>query len=260
MLAEQRQREILSQLAHTGSVRVGELAERFPVSEETIRRDLAKLEAQSMLRRTHGGAVSVDVTVQEEPFDVRRVAFIQRKRAIAQAASAYVEAGDVLAIDASSTAHQLARALPDIPLTVVTNALTAISELSRRRNIDVYSTGGRLDAEGRCCVGPLAEQALEQLNFTKLFFSCKGVDLERGLSEVNDEHARIKRAMLERAQLRYLLVDASKFGLRSLVCYSGLEQVDTLVTDDGISRETVAALTEQGIAPHVARAAENVEV
>lgn len=257
MLAEQRQREILSRLADNGSVSVGELARVFPVSEETIRRDLSKLQDQRLLRRTHGGAVAIDGDAEELPFDVRQTTRQVAKRAIAAEALRHIEPADVIALDASSTSHQLACALPDMELTVITNSVTIAAELFPRRNVQVFVTGGRLDRDGYCYVGPLAEQVLQQLSFAKLFFSCKGVDLTRGLSEASDDHARIKRSMLGLAEHRYLLADASKFGVRSLVCFAEPDDVEMIITDAEAPLELTAGLAERDLEMRVASTSES---
>jgi len=248
MLAEQRQREILHRLAQAGAVRVGELARQFPVTEETIRRDLAKLDKEKKLRRTHGGAVSVASTEIDQPFEVRQTANLQAKQAIAREAIGFIEPGDVIALDSSSTAYEVARLIPDKPLTVITNAYEAAGELISRQQVAVYSTGGRLDRVGRCFLGSIAEQTLRHLSVNKLFFSCKGLDLERGLSEDHDEHARINQQLMGSAEQRFLLVDSSKFDLRALAFFARVEQMTTIITDaDGASY----AASLQGLGPRV---------
>ncbi len=247
MLAQQRQAGILSQLSETGAVRVAELAQRFGVADETIRRDLEKLDRAGQLVRTHGGAVAAELLSRDSPFAVRRAAHHAEKGTIARLAMGYVQEGDVIALDASSTAHELATALSDVPLTVVTNSLPATALLMTRDNIRVLSTGGFLDPGSRSWVGSLAEQAFDRVNINKLFLSSKGVDLHRGLSEVDDAQARVKRRMLDVAQAVYLLVDSSKFGVRSAVHLGELSEVDALLTDANASAEVLAGLRGAGV-------------
>lgn len=242
LLPRQRQDEILARLSEAGAVRVTQLAREFRVTEETIRRDLEKLDRAGKLRRTHGGAVALSDIVHDPPFDERTTAFHEAKMGIARAALAHVEEGDVIALDASSTVHELARALPDMSLTVVTNALPATVLLLDRPQIRLVSTGGHMDAPSRSWVGSFAEATLARLNINKFFMSTKGVDFARGLSEALDDQARVKRAMMDRAETTYLLVDHSKLGATAAVHMADLHEVAAIITDAGAADEHLQRL------------------
>jgi DeoR family L-fucose operon activator len=241
MLAQQRHDEILRHLADAGPVRVTDLARTLQVAEETIRRDLEKLGREGKIIRTHGGALPVHDGLRDVPFEVRRTANHEAKIAIARQALTHIAEGDVIAFDASSTVHELTRFIPDIPLTVVTNSLLATVRLSNRRHVRVISTGGILDPASWAWKGSLAEHALERVNINKLFLSSKGLDLGRGLSEIDDAQARVKRRLLDLAETKYLLVDHSKFGVRAVVLLAALTEMDVIITD----RETDAPFIEQ---------------
>lgn len=247
MLAQQRHREILGRLRRQGGVRVADLAQTLRVTEETIRRDLEKLGLEGKLVRTHGGAMPIRDDRQDLPFDVRKTAHLAEKQAIAAHALRYVAEGDVIALDPSSTAHELARILPDRPLTVVTNSLPVAVTLLDRAHVRVVCTGGTLDVRARSFVGLLAEQALERFNITKLFLSSKGVDLARGLSEVTEEQARVKRRMMDVAGKTFLLADHSKLGVKSVVFFASPTEADVLITDAGASAELLSELGELGL-------------
>jgi DeoR/GlpR family transcriptional regulator of sugar metabolism len=231
MLAEQRQTEILRELSRAGGVRVTALAQQLRVALETVRRDLERLEREGKLVRTHGGAVPVAAGEGDVPFVVRRTANHEAKVAVARHAIRYLAEGDVIGLDASSTVHELTRLIPDIPLTVVTNSLLAVVRLASRHRVRVIATGGALDPASYSWTGTRAEDGLRDVNIGTLFLSSKGVDLERGLSERDDAQARLKRRMMDRAARRILLVDRSKFGLRSTVSFAPLSDVQLLVTD-----------------------------
>jgi DeoR/GlpR family transcriptional regulator of sugar metabolism len=245
MLASQRHQAILARLAEAGGARVTELAQALGVTEETVRRDLERLQHEGKLLRTHGGAVpasSLDL-----PFDVRHTANIEPKQRIARRALAHLGEGDVVALDASSTVFELAQIIPNMPLTVVTNSLPASGVLVGIPRVRVISTGGSLDPGSRSWLGSLAEHALDRLSVNKLFFSAKGLDLERGLSEVDDQQARIKRRMMELAQHRILLIDHSKFGARSVVLMARVDEVETIITDPAAPAEYVTRLRAAGL-------------
>ncbi len=236
LLAQQRQREILGRLRHAGGVRVTELAANLRVTEETVRRDLRTLSHSGKLVRTHGGAISLPGDRGDVPFEVRQTVNLPEKRAIVVRALAYVSEGDVIGLDASSTTFELARAIPEMPLTVVTNSLPVADMLLGRSQIRVICVGGILDPRSRSLTGSLAEHTLQKLHIMKLFLSAEGVDLARGLSDPTDEQAHVKRHMLDVSARAILLVDHSKFGVQSVVFFAGMNEVDVLIADAGLGQ------------------------
>jgi len=251
-LARERRLEILAHLNGQGSVRVAELAEKYHVAEETIRRDLDKLHSEGRLARTHGGALSVRNDRFDLPLAVRKNSRIAEKQAIARCALEFIEPNEVIALDASTSALELACLLPDMPLAVITNSIDAARLLLDRPQLQVISTGGQLDSQSACFLGPLAESTLRQLTIQKAFISCKGIDRNRGYSEASAEHASLKRLLMSLADQTFLLADHSKFGVRSMVYSGDLKDVDRLVTDDQTDGEYLAALTEAGVGVEVA--------
>ena len=244
MIAQERHRQIVSQIGHSGSARVSDLARIFDVTDETIRRDLKVLSEQGRLVRTHGGALASDLSTTpgspgypgnhiDLPFAQRDSAQMKQKQAIAAEACQLIQPGEVIALDGSSTVCELARQLPDIPLTVVTNSLAVCSILSRQTPINTICTGGVLDADAMAFVGLQAEKALDSFNIAKFFYSCRGIDLDRGVSESNDRQAALKLRTIELATQSILLADTSKFGIASSVFYMPADSVDLLITDDG---------------------------
>lgn len=246
LLPPQRHRRILGLLTQAESVRVSELAKTLHVTEETIRRDLQKLEESGRLVRTHGGATAIAGGSRDLPFEVRQTANLELKVAIAHHALNYISENDIIGLDASSTVFELARRLPDWPLTVVTNSLVATAALSTSTNTRVVSTGGMLDPRSRSWTGLLAEHGLERLNIHKLFMSTRGIDLERGLSEVDDQQARMKRQLMERADKVFLLADHSKLGVRAVVGLAALTEVDVVLTDTDAEESFLTARRAAG--------------
>ncbi len=242
MLVAERHREIVNLVDNEGSVRVAELAKLFQVTEETIRRDLEKLEAEGKLLRSHGGAVSAKNSERETHFSEREISHIQEKMAIAREAVSRVEEGDTILLDASTTAWQMARLLPDMRMTVLTNAIKVAVELAERSKIRVISTGGTLSAPSLSFIGPIAEKTLQSYHVNKLFLSCKGVDIERGLSDSNELQAMLKRNMISIADRCYLLVDHSKFGVKSLTRIAQLKEIHEVITDENTDQSIVEQL------------------
>lgn len=248
MIAQERHRRIVSTIGHNGSARVSELARFFDVTEETIRRDLKVLADQGRLIRTHGGALASQPPAAlsshiDLPFAQRDSAQMLQKQAIAAQAGRLIKPGEVIALDASSTVCELARQLSDIPLTVVTNSLAVCSILSHHTRVNTICTGGALDADAMAFVGLQAEKALDSFNIAKFFYSCRGIDPERGVSESNERHAALKLRTIELAAQSILLADTSKFGIASSVFYMPADSVGMLITDDGRREEVGGMIT-----------------
>ncbi|NBD26941.1 DeoR/GlpR family DNA-binding transcription regulator [Paenibacillus glycinis] len=254
MLVAERYEKIVGLVNDRGSIRVTELSELCQVTEETIRRDLDRLEQAGRLRRSHGGAVSVKDTPQqpEIPYAEREITHAEEKRRIAEEAVKLIRPKDRILLDASSTAWYMATYLPDFPLTVLTNSIKVAMELSIKERIEVISTGGLLAQRSLSYVGPLAERSLDAYHVDKVFFSCKGVHLERGISESNELQARIKQKMIGMADDVILLADASKFGVQAFTHVAELGDVDTIITDRRAPQETLGALAERAITVHTA--------
>lgn len=249
MLVAERYDKIVQLVNDRGSIRVTELSELCGVTEETIRRDLDRLEQAGRLRRSHGGAVSVkdDAVQSEVPYAEREILHSEEKRRIAEAAVGLIQPKDRILLDASTTAWYMARSLPDIPLTVLTNSIRVASELAAKEKIDVISTGGLLAQRSLSFVGPLAERTLDGYYVDKLFFSCKGVHPERGVSESNELQARVKQKMIDRADRVILLADSSKFGVQAFTHVAAMDQIDEIITDRKLPSEIRGRLEERSL-------------
>ncbi len=251
-----RQAEILRELAEAGSVSVTDLAERFSVAGETIRRDFDKLARMGRLLRTHGGAVALETpgTLSVEPSLVERSALhADEKRAIAELAigrviDAALLAHDdpVVAVDASSTALELVRRLPNCEMTVISNSMDVIRELIDRPLIRAIATGGEYEPRGACFVGPLAESALRQFAVHVACFSCRAVDRARGCSEASLAHSSFKRLMIDVSERNVLLVDASKLNQKSVAFFAPLGELDEVITSAPEESEAFAWLEDSG--------------
>lgn len=252
MIALQRHRQIVHRITDAGAARVVDLARDLEVTEETIRRDLRVLSEQGVIARTHGGAVALETEDGriDLPYDERHATHRPQKAAVARAALKLIQPHTVIALDASSTACQLAKLLPDQPMTVVTNSLMVCSTLLSRPQIEVVCTGGTLDPEAMAFSGMHAIRTLETLNIQQFFFSCRGIDLRRGLSEANDRHAAVKLRTLESAQRCILLADTSKLGLASTVFFAPVEIADHIIldqTDDPTARQLIDQLRNRNL-------------
>jgi len=245
MLALERQREIVAVLTERGSARVAELARQFDVTEETIRRDLEKLEAEHKLVRSHGGAVTA--SEPETPHWQREFVNQPQKEALAREAVKLVEEGDILMLDASSSCWFLARRLPDIPLTIITNSLHTCMALAGREHFRVICPGGTLVETSMSFVGAETQHALRRYHAGKFFMSCRGLDLLRGASDLSEEQAMVRRMMLEGSDHHVLLVDSTKLQTRALSIIAPIAAFHHLITDDAADAETCAAFQQAGL-------------
>ncbi|PZD96307.1 DeoR/GlpR transcriptional regulator [Paenibacillus sambharensis] len=247
MLVAERYELIVQLVNDRGSIRVSELSELCQVTEETIRRDLDRLEQAGKLRRSHGGAVSVKDQQPEIPYFEREITHAEEKRRIAEEAIRQIEPRERILLDASSTAWYMASIMPDLPLTVLTNSIKVAMELSGKEKIEVISTGGILAQRSLSFIGPLAERSLDAYHVDKAFLSCKGVHLERGVSESNELQARVKQKMFGMADKVFLLADSSKFGVQAFTHVADLSQVNTVITDNGADEEACSLLRKRSI-------------
>ncbi|NQX71901.1 DeoR family transcriptional regulator [Paenibacillus ferrarius] len=247
MLVAERWQRIVQVVNERGSIRVTELSELCQVTEETIRRDLDRLESEGKLMRSHGGAVSVKEAQTEVPFMERETAQSDFKNSIAKEAITHIREHDRIILDASTTAWYMARWIPDMPLTIITNSMKVALELSTKEKIQVISTGGLLSPKSLSYVGPLAERSLDMYHVHKCFLSCKGVHIQRGISESNELQALIKSKMISIADETYLLADHSKFGMQSLTQVAGWSEIKHVITDGQTSREDVNRIRDIGV-------------
>ncbi|WP_308638157.1 DeoR/GlpR family DNA-binding transcription regulator [Paenibacillus silvisoli] len=250
MIVAERHQHILRIVNEKGSVRVAELSQLCRVTEETIRRDLDRLEGEGRLQRSYGGAMRVGqqtTQTHETPYLLREAVHVEEKQHIALEAAKFVEANDRIVLDASTTAWHLAAQLPDIPLTVLTNSLKVAYVLSEKKNVTVISTGGTLVPNSLSFVGPLAEQSLEEYYVDKAFISCQGAHMERGISESNELQARVKRKMIGMAAQVFLLADYSKFNTQAFMTITSWDRIDRLITDTQTPAEDVLQLRRRSI-------------
>ncbi len=248
MIAQERRGRVFEVIEGSGVVSVKYLARRFGVASITITRDLQEMEREGLVRRVHGGAISVRGASYEPPFSAREPRLRDEKRRIAAAAVALIEDGDSLILDVGTTTLEIARALKGKRnLTVIVSNLRAALELANQSAIQVIVIGGRLRAGELSMVGHLAEQMLRGFTVDKAFISVGGITIEDGLTEFNVDEAGAKRAMLERARRRIVVADQTKFGKAMLTVVASIAAVDTLVTVAGADEAVLRHLREQGV-------------
>ena len=232
MLAIERRNKILAMLQRDSRVVVSDLSVSFNVTEETIRRDLEKLEKEGFAKKTYGGAIINESLNVDLPYTVRKKANVSNKQYIAEIISSMIEDGDHIMMDASSTAVYVAKHLKTKKnITIITNSIEILLELSEVTGWKVLSTGGTLREGSLSLVGYQAEKMLTNYHVDKAIISCKGIDLEKGITDSNEMDAQIKKLMFESANTRILAADTSKFNKISFTKIGDLEDIDIMITD-----------------------------
>ncbi len=261
MFAEERQQKIAELVAGTGRVSVTMLAERFRITTETIRRDLATLETIGTVRRVHGGAVAADrFSTTEESINERAIQRPDQKMRIAQAALALIpqaKSGSIL-LDAGSTTEALADLLsrrvavePSAEagdeLVVITHAVPIAAKLSSAPGIALQILGGRVRGLTQAAVGQSTVEAAQRMRPDIAFIGTNGIHPSFGLSTPDPEEAAVKAAFVHSARRIVVLADSSKLDAETLVQFASLKDLDTLITDSEPSPELAAALAEAGV-------------
>jgi DeoR/GlpR family transcriptional regulator of sugar metabolism len=218
------------------------------VSSMTIRRDLHLLHEKQIVEVTYGGARFIASKRIEPDFDIRTHEHLAEKQAIGKlAAELFIEEGDVVGIDSGSTTLEVARNLPNFPLTVVTHSLAAANVVAQNRQYSLIVLGGVLQYEANCACGPQAIAALHTLYINKLFLSASGLYLSDGLSCNYLPDAEVKQALITASSRVTLCIDSSKIGKVFLARFATLKAVHTLITDSGISDEDRGAIEKHHV-------------
>jgi DeoR/GlpR family transcriptional regulator of sugar metabolism len=210
MFAEERRKIILSMLTRDGRVEVIELANRFQVSEDTIRRDLRELATLGFLQKTHGGAVALDVP--SLAWEARSQVLPAAKAKIGVMAAGLVEANQTVILDAGSTVLELSRHLTVRPIKVITNCLDIANLLEAQAGVSLVLVGGEWDAVNRYLSGTQTVQAIAEYRADWLFLGTCALHPQAGITSKHAADAALKRAMLGSALKAVLLADHSKFG------------------------------------------------
>jgi DeoR/GlpR family transcriptional regulator of sugar metabolism len=247
MNTEERLAFILERLSFQRSVETADLTQELGVSEMTIRRDLARLETDGALRRVRGGATRVGGGSYEPPFLVRTRLRSEQKDLIGQAVAEQVFDGETVVLDGGTTGFAVAQHLLDKVVTVCPLSLRSAGVLVESPTIRLLLPGGYVRAGEQSVIGPETVQALEQHVYDVFILTASGVTTRTGVSEWNEDDANVKRAAVASSRRRILACDSSKFGQTAFSRVTSLDQVDLVVTDDGIPDEMRAELDELGV-------------
>lgn len=245
-MSSERQDEIHFLLQEHGNLTVIELAQRFKVSEMTIRRDLKNLAALGLIQRQHGRAIYPPITPMDTLLMMSMGEAEREKARIGQLAATLINEGDSIILDAGTTTLAIAQALYT-KCTVITNSLPIASILASREDITVLMTGGEVRVNTFSLVGPMTRAVLNGFNADKLFLGATGVNIARGLSTANMLESEVKQEMLKVAKEVILVAHSAKIGQVRYHTFARWDSVHTLVTDSGLSKSIRDELNILGI-------------
>lgn len=253
MYAEERRRKIASLTAVEGRVTVADLAEAFDVTAETIRRDLAQLDAEGAVHRVHGGAVATR-SFQTVEFSVaaRKNAQKDAKLSIARCAADFLpDSGGGIFLDAGTTTEALTELMVHSPdnrrWSVVTNSLPNAITLAGSNRIELQLLGGQVRVITQAVAGDTALRTLAVMRADVAFIGSNALTIDHGLSTADPQEAAVKRAMITNARKVIVMADSTKLGRDFLVSFAALEDIDVVITDSSAPEQFVNDLREQGV-------------
>lgn len=261
MLTSERQRTIKELAMKNGEVSISELAKRFQVSIETIRRDINLLCEKNLLKKVRGGAVPIEFTVREDAYEIRYRKNHEHKSAIGTyIAENLIEDNDTIAISSGSTMEVLASSITARNLLIVTNSINIASILQNRMRQhllsgEVIMLGGILRADEHYTGGSIAVEMLKKFTFNKAFLGVSAIS-GRDVMTSNIEEGIIMSTMIDHARFCCVAADASKFDVRSTYAFADLAEIDAVVTEEDaeLSEEMLATFAEAGVRHHRAPA------
>jgi DeoR/GlpR family transcriptional regulator of sugar metabolism len=247
LMAEERRTQILQIVRGAGRARVNELSQLFNASAVTIRHDLNELHQRGLVVRSHGGAMLPDSILREPPVLERLKEHSAEKQRIGASAASLINDGETIILDSGTTTLEIARHLKKKQgLHVITNGVNIAAELLDARDVHVFIIGGSVRGESASISGRFSEEMFDQFSADKLFLSGAGCDLEFGVSGANLEEIMVNRAMLRISREIFLVADSSKFSRRSMTRIAPFSEIDTVISDEGLSDEIQAKLHALG--------------
>jgi DeoR/GlpR family transcriptional regulator of sugar metabolism len=251
MLAETRRRLLLDRIARQGFATLDELVKAVGVSESTIRRDLESLDLTGVVKRTHGGAVFLGEGRSLPPLEERAATATAEKQAIGRATADLIEEGDTVLLDGGTTTLEVARALAGRSLQVVTNSLPIAQLLASSPSTDLILIGGYVYPRTGVALGPLAIATMQGIRVRKSILGAGGIVAE-GIYNANLLLVETERQMMSCGQEVVIVADHTKFGKLALARLCGLEAIQHLVVDEGLSDTYRGLVDSAGVAIHVA--------
>jgi DeoR family transcriptional regulator, fructose operon transcriptional repressor len=247
MTSEERKHRIDEYLQEVEFASLEELSKHVGASVSTVRRDLTVLEAGGTLKRTHGGARTVNPKTDEFIFSARDTHQLSEKEVIGKACAALIQPNQSVIIDAGTTAYHVARHLEDRPQQIVTNSLPVANLFAAATRVELVLSGGAIYPRLGVLVGPLAVEAFsKKFHADVAIMGAGGITMD-GITNSHGVLIDIQLAMIRASHRVIFCFDHTKFGRQSVLPLCGLDCIDTIVTDSGAPAEFVAQLRAQEI-------------
>lgn len=239
MLKEERRSKILKEAEEKKLVKVLDLASRYDVGIETIRRDLDFLEGIGKIKKVYGGAEIKEALPEIINYSERLTIEIKEKNEIVEKVVGLIKEGDSISLNDGSTTLFLAKTLKKHfeKLTVLTNSLDIAQELSDKKNYNIIVAGGILSHEERAFFGTYSESIISSFIIDKSFIGVSGISLKNGITDLSALEANIQKKLIENSKESYVLVNSSKLEKDSLVKVCSLEKITLLISDSKIDKE-----------------------
>lgn len=253
MLAKERQDKIYELVQKNGAVTTGFLVERFQVSIETIRRDLLNMERNGKLSRVHGGAIAKGNMKPFLKLPERNQDHFEQKENLSFGAMEFISEGDIIGIDAGSTAIAFAQALKEkfSKLTIVTHFLDVFNLLCNHEDFSVILCGGHYIRHENAFYGELTLDMLKTLHIQKCFIFPSAVSLEYGIRDYQKELYQVQKQMIKSSDQIFVLADSSKFEKKALLKVDDMKNDYVYITDQGLSKELLEIYKENNITIHI---------
>ncbi|MBE6561215.1 MAG: DeoR/GlpR transcriptional regulator [Ruminococcaceae bacterium] len=250
MFIEERHQAILDIIAEKGSITTAEIQRKFGVGYESAKRDLRLLEEKGLLKRTHGGAISVRQIAAGRPKDqtCRDIAEVRENYlAIAKRAVSMIEKNDVVFITSATVGYFMVQNLPEnMPLRVVTNSIIIADEVRKKPHISVILLGGEMDGKGNC-YDAFAVEMVRRLRFDKCFLTAAAISADFGMSIQKSQAITFWNAVMDSSKKSVGLFPTEKIGFNSIVSICPADRLDVLITDWNALEEDLTGFDERGI-------------
>ncbi len=249
MFLEERQAKILEMLERDGKVLVKELAEIFGVTEDSIRKDLSSMELDGKLRRTYGGAVSIEEKLQMTEANRRRISDVEAKRKIAAAAVKLMKQGDLIFLDISTISIAIAQILEktETPYKIFTNMVDVLVMLARNPKINLFFAGGQINQSRDGFSDVLNMEFISKFRPDIAFIGAFGVDIKKNSLSSRDIAGGIHKArLIEISKTSYVIAESRKIGVESTYSFSTLEKINGIITDSKLPESLTTAAEKLG--------------
>lgn len=249
MLKEERRSEILMELNEKKVIKALELANKYDVGIETIRRDLDYLEQIGKVKKVYGGAELLEGHLEVKNYSERLTTSVDEKIELVDKAIKMINDGDSISLNDGSTTLFLAKALKNNfnKLTILTNSMDIAQEFSNKKEFKIILTGGILSHEERAFFGPYAESIIDNFIIDKAFIGISGISLENGVTDISISEANIQKKIIENSKELYILIDSSKIQKDSLVKVCPLEKIKILISDSKVDKKILELYKKNNI-------------